>query len=495
MRSPDSSSDLRRVIERATQLDKIKWKLSEDDASRPQTPAEAPPPEPAGVAEVIALATHPRAAIRAYRGSDSGHEYLELANRLPAPVQLLAITFTGLKAWQKSDFALRASSRLPVELPPPSKAARPHFVRLLFRPPRVEPPGLGFEATIAVAGSEQHGPIEVLPYFPPLRSNPVPTARLGQTLARHPFLEWDESSAMLKARAGTWQLADSVVLPKGAGLELPPGTVLQFPDDGLLLASGPLRFRGSAAQPVILEGRPGRGGSGTWQGIVVLDSERAHDWEHVIVRNTKGAERDSWRLTGGVTIRASELRMSKTRFEGHRGEDALNLIRSRFELDEVSILDTFSDAFDCDFCSGRIAGGHFARIGGDAIDVSGSEIVVEGPTFEDVHDKALSVGERSRLTARRIEIRGAGTAVASKDGSEVRIEDSSIARVPQAALMAYINKSEYGPARIIARDLRMREVGRIAIAQRGSRVSIDGVEQTPEDIDIDALYRHGYMKK
>jgi hypothetical protein len=352
-----------------------------------------------------------------------------------------------------------------------------------------------FEIAIEVDGAEHRGSVEALPYFPARRTNPVPAATLHQTLARHPFLEWDEPRGALRAAAGTWEIAGSLILPVGAGLELEPGTTLRFPDDGLLLASGPLRFRGTGERPVVLEGQPGRGGAGTWYGVVVLESDRPHRWEHVVVRNTKDVRRDSWQLTGGVTIRASEVSISDAIFQGHRGEDALNLVRSRFALTDVSILDTPSDAFDCDFCSGRVTGGLFARIGGDAIDVSGSEVVVEGAVLEEVRDKALSVGERSRLTARHVEIRDAGTAVAGKDGSEVRFEDSSVARVPYVAVMAYTKKPEYGPARVIARNIRMREVARAAIAQRGSSVEIDGVEQEPEDIDIEALYRRGYMKK
>jgi len=498
LRSRDAISDLRRAIARAVQIARIEWKPGQDQQPGPQTdtgPTSARPGGPAEVAPIAALAPHPRASIRAFRVSDAGREYLELANRRPTPMQLFSVAYTGLDPWQRSEFALLAPTRLPLELPPRSPTGRPHFVRLPFRPPRVEPPDLGFEVAIVVEGTEQRGPIEVLPYFPRRHSSPVPTAGLSQTLARHPFLEWDASTAMLRARAGTWEVSGSLVLPLGAGLELPPGTVLQFPDDGLLVASGPLHFRGDAERPVVLEGRPGRGGAGTWKGVVVLESDRPHAWEHVVVRNTEGVERDSWRLTGGVTIRASEVRISQTTFEGHRGEDALNLIRSSFELDQVTILDTRSDAFDCDFCSGRVTGGRFARIGGDAIDVSGSEILVEGSVIEDVRDKALSVGERSRLTARRVELRGIGTAVAGKDGSEIRLEDSTVTRVRHAALMAYTKKSEYGPARVIARNVRMQEIGRIAVAQRGSSVSIDGVEQPPEDIDVDALYRHGYMKK
>jgi hypothetical protein len=48
---------------------------------------------------------------------------------------------------------------------------------------------------------------------------------------------------------------------------------------------------------------------------------------------------------------------------------------------------------------------------------------------------------------------------------------------------------------VTARNIQMSRVGRTAIVQHGSRIQIDGVEQTPEDVDTEALYERGPMKK
>ena len=118
-----------------------------------------------------------------------------------------------------------------------------------------------------------------------------------------------------------------------------------------------------------------------------------------------------------------------------------------------------------------------------------------GNSIENVHDKAISVGERSHLLARDVTIDSTGTAVASKDASFVRIEDSRIRRVTHAALMAYTKKSGYGPAELQAERVELDRIGRPALAQLGSRVVIDGAVQAAEEIDVGALYKSGYMEK
>jgi hypothetical protein len=263
----------------------------------------------------------------------------------------------------------------------------------------------------------------------------------------------------------------------------------------MLLASGPLRFRGSESEPVVLAGVARAGSARSWGGIVAIESGEPHEWEHVEVRDTTGVAHDGWRLTAGVTLRAAETRLLHTRFTGNRTEDALNLIRSRCVLQDVSIHDTSSDAFDCDFCDGSVTGGRIDEVGGDGIDVSGSKLEVRGVELLQIRDKAVSVGERSQLVARALRIQGVGTALAAKDGSIAIFEDSDVADVQHVAIMAYTKKREFGPARVEARDIRMHQVGRAAVAQLGSVVEIDGAVQVAEDVDVEKLYSEGYMKK
>jgi len=185
--------------------------------------------------------------------------------------------------------------------------------------------------------------------------------------------------------------------------------------------------------------------------------------------------------------------VARSRIVGSTAEDAINLIRSRFEMDDLEVVDTRSDAFDGDFCTGVVRGGRFAGIGGDAIDVSGAEVSVDATVIEDVADKGISVGERSRLEAQRVRMRAVTTAMASKDGSSARLTDSELRQVTHAALMAYVKKSEFGPARLVARNLELEDVRQKAVAQLGSRIEIDGELQESTPLDVDELYQNGPM--
>jgi hypothetical protein len=438
---------------------------------------------------------HPKALL-AYVERDDRGPFLELSNALPVPVAVTELRFADPGVDPAADFADAAGVELPIQLVPTAFQSAPTPVRIDFRPPAGANGRLPAVAGVATVRGQSHRyPFRAEPYEPSLRRSPVPTATLAGVLAQHPFLTRDAEAGGLVSKPGVWEVRGSLALPPGMGLRLPAGTTLRFgPGEGLV-ATGPLRFQGEPAAPVRLEGPPGDDPRELWSGVAVLGSERPSHWTHVQVIRTGGFKREGWLLPAGVVFRRADVSMEHCRLAHNRTEDALNIIRSQFVLKDVEIVDSLSDALDADFSDGRIEGGRISRAGGDGIDVSGSQVDLSGVQLNDIRDKAVSVGERSRLTASGLAISRSGTAFVSKDQSRGEIRDSRISEISHTALMAYVKKAEYGPAELEASGNAVTRVQRVAMAQTGSRVVIDGRSIPTEDVDIDRLYEKGYMRK
>jgi hypothetical protein len=226
--------------------------------------------------------------------------------------------------------------------------------------------------------------------------------------------------------------------------------------------------------------------------VAVLEAETLSTWSHVTVSNAAGIDLPGWQLTGGVTFYRSDVEFSNCTFRGSAAEDALNVANADFRIADTRILETVSDGFDADFADGRFTGGLFSEIGraggGDALDVSGSVVEVDGTRFEQVGDKALSVGERSRVKAKNLVALDVGVGAACKDASDLVLLDSRIAGARVAGLMAYIKKPEYGPAAVEARNVTVEGTERSAWVQVGSRVTLNGRRVETEKIDVEKLY-------
>ena len=131
-------------------------------------------------------------------------------------------------------------------------------------------------------------------------------------------------------------------------------------------------------------------------------------------------------MTGAFTFYESPVRFFQCRFGENSSEDALNIIRSDFVIDACVFTNASSDAFDADFCTGRIENSYFSMCGNDGIDVSGSLVEVVDCRLEDIGDKGLSAGEDSKMEARNVQFERVGIALASKDKSHLNIDGARI---------------------------------------------------------------------
>jgi hypothetical protein len=173
--------------------------------------------------------------------------------------------------------------------------------------------------------------------------------------------------------------------------------------------------------------------------------------------------------------------------ETSRADDALNLVRATFRLSDVDIRSAFSDAIDFDYSEGSVEGGVISGAGGDGLDLGGSRVEVSGTRLSEIGDKAISSGERSHLVARGLEVERAGIGIASKNASSAELFDSELRQISVVGLIAYTRRSEFGPGTILAEGNRFAQTKRLSLAERGSRIIVDGVEAPAEDIAVGSV--------
>ena len=330
--------------------------------------------------------------------------------------------------------------------------------------------------------------VDVLPHYPPLLSQRVTPVQptVTESLARHPFLMFSGYSDYLRLKPGTWAVSGDLVLPDGVGLTATRATTLTFEREALFFANAPLLLSAPEGEEIRLLPQ-----EESWAGLVVLQAgeEPVSLLQRVVISGTAGISRAGWMTTGGVTFSESPVILLECRLQNSFAEDALNIMRSEFEIRDTEFADSASDAFDGDFVHGTIENCVFRDIRGDGIDISGSTVHVAGVHLLRIHDKGISAGEASTLSAERVHASEVAIAVASKDLSQVTISDVTITEARVAGFAAYKKKMEYGPARIAAYNVNFTDASQRTLAQTGSNISIDGVTARTVDLDIDIFYR------
>ena len=321
---------------------------------------------------------------------------------------------------------------------------------------------------------------------------PIQVSALHAVLKAFPFFRWNQEKKEVIIQKGEWTIDRPLVFPSQIRVLVEAGTTLKFSKDSYFLTMSPMMMKGTADHPIILKGLRQNQQPQTWQGVVVMQAHEPSTWSHVKIYDTSGIVQPHWSLTGGVTFYQSEIKMTNCQFFGNLAEDALNIVRTNFTLSNVSITQAASDGLDVDFGTGTITGGSYTQIGarggGDAIDVSGSDVQVQQVKIKGITDKGISVGEASTLKAVDVHIEDTSVGAVSKDGSSLEIHDSQMHKVG-TALMAYTKKPEFGPGTVIAdKNVWDKRDGMIRV-QKGSVIKVDGETVPTEDIDVEGLYK------
>lgn len=290
-------------------------------------------------------------------------------------------------------------------------------------------------------------------------------------------------------KSGKWT-ADRPIYVQG-DLSVEAGAEITFSENAYMIIHGDMTVNGTANSKVVFQAKDENLG---WKGFYVLGGENGSKITHMTVKNTQALEDGMLRLTGAVTFYRTQVQLRYVKFLGTEAEDALNLVHSNFSMKKVTISHTRSDGFDGDFSNGTVESSLFEHIGGDALDYSGSNIVINNPRVRFVKDKAISVGEASQVTVTGGRIHDVGVAIASKDGSSATASNVHIFEVTLSPAMTYIKKPFYG-APSLTLDNSTIETSESYFRQNDTNLTVDGIDIATQRVDVETLYNTGVMKK
>jgi len=145
-----------------------------------------------------------------------------------------------------------------------------------------------------------------------------------------------------------------------------------------------------------------------------------------------------------------DVDISNAHFSNSNDDDALNTKMALVKIENSSFKDTSSDGIDIDFAKENsfVIGNTFVNVGGDAIDVSFSDIPIQNNKVAKCGDKGISIGEVSQPVISNNSISECDIGIAIKDLSEAIITSNTIFD-NNTAVSLYRKKDEFGGATAI----------------------------------------------
>jgi hypothetical protein len=297
----------------------------------------------------------------------------------------------------------------------------------------------------------------------------TPQQRLAQNARLEYYADFMKvDGKRLIVRSGDHQVNIPVIIPEGYTLQFEPGAHLDLVDSALLISYSPVEIKGTENNKVVVTSS-----DFTARGFTILQAAARSKIEYAVFENLNTLDIGGWMLTGAVTFYESDVTMDHVLFYRNQCEDALNTVRSEFELRNTSFDHIFGDAFDSDFCKGTVDHCQFTDIGNDAIDYSGSYVQITNTEITGAEDKGVSGGEDSHLLLENVTVRNSNIGLASKDLSTLDVKNSKITDCNYGIVLLQ-KKPEYGPARMKLVNTYIEHAKTPYLIEKGSEVVLDG---------------------
>lgn len=147
-------------------------------------------------------------------------------------------------------------------------------------------------------------------------------------------------------------------------------------------------------------------------------------------------------LTGCLTLLDIEIVDIEIYSKDSFCEDSVNLIRTNGSIEKLEIENSISDGLDADFSNLKFKYITVSNSSNDCVDLSYGNYILQNVLLTNCTDKALSIGEKSRVNLKNLEILNSFIGVAVKDSSKIKISENRFIN-NKYCLAAYRKKQEF----------------------------------------------------
>ena len=267
-------------------------------------------------------------------------------------------------------------------------------------------------------------------------------------------------------KSGNYIFKEPLIIPPGNNLIIKEGTKISMKKNAYIqVENGTVNFLGTKEKPIIFKPL---NETEKWKGLYVNSKNfinQTSKMTNVEFHNIDYFNNNLIQLTGAINFINSKIKLKNIGIFGATAEDSLNIVNSIFEIENIKVSNTSSDAIDFDYSDGNLRDGFFKNIEGDGIDTSGSNVQLSNVYFDQINDKAISAGEKSSLFIKDAQIQNSKIGIASKDTSYVSGNNINIKDCIWYDFAAYRKKPYFNGAKL---DLKNSSGCNMSIVQKGS---------------------------
>ena len=307
------------------------------------------------------------------------------------------------------------------------------------------------------------------------------------------YFKYSEDSNSVVLKNKNIIIRKKIMIPKGLKVVLKAGETIDLTSSGSILSYSAFNINGEIDKMVKVISSDSTG-----EGIHIIQNNDSSKINFLDFSNQSSLY-DTLKyihqsLPSAFTVYGGKVTIENSDFKDLKSEDAINLFRCEFKIGNIKIENTFSDAFDADFCVGFMKNCSFLNCGNDGVDISGGRLEISESKFLNIKDKAISAGEESKLKARKCTVQNSSMGIISKDLSVVESIENKLLGC-EIGYCAFQKKGEFGPAEILSTSDEITNCSVNNLIEYNSSLTFNGEKiRVFQNNVIDYLYGKKYGK-
>ena len=307
------------------------------------------------------------------------------------------------------------------------------------------------------------------------------------------YFKYSEDSNSVVLKKKNTIINKKIMIPKGLNVVLKAGETIDLISSSSILSYSAFNINGKIGKMVKVTSSDSTG-----EGIHIIQNNDSSKINYLDFSNQFSLY-DTLKyihqsLPSAFTVYGGKVTIENSDFKDLKSEDAVNLFRCEFKIGNIKIENTFSDAFDADFCVGFLKNCSFLNCGNDGVDISGGRLEISESKFLNIKDKAISAGEESKLKVSKCRIQNSSMGIISKDLSVVESIENKLLDC-EIGYCAFQKKGEFGPAEILSSSDEITNCSVNNLIEYHSSLTFNGEKvKVFQNNVIDYLYGKKYGK-
>ncbi len=192
---------------------------------------------------------------------------------------------------------------------------------------------------------------------------------LDEFVAKHP--QFELTSSGLHLPQGDYTFKETVVVPRGTGLTIDPGTVLRFGAARSLISYSPVMALGTDEKPIRFTAQ------NPWLkwGVMGVVGSAPSVFEHIQLEHSRQALVNDIEFFAGLSLIETGGLIRNSTFENAFGKDAVNARMSEVRIQDNVFRNAAKDCLDLDGGSGVVSDNLFVDCDDEGIDLSDNEAI------------------------------------------------------------------------------------------------------------------------